>query len=117
MTILQILKINYILEFYNVSKWVTLKKQTGRLFAPKILKDFVDIDEIPPALERYLKAETELKSELSTNIELEMVPLMKLSSLPEHIHIKTRETSQNTDLHLREFLGIIKPCSPYRLSW
>ena len=39
---------------------------------------------------------------------MESIPLEKLSSLVEDIHIKTREASQNTDLHMREFLGINK---------
>ena len=33
---------------------------------------------------------------------------MKLSSLAEDIQVKTREGSQNTDLEMREFLGIDK---------
>ena len=33
---------------------------------------------------------------------------MEHSSLVEYIHVKTREVSQNTDLDIREFLGIDK---------
>ena len=33
---------------------------------------------------------------------------MEHSSLVEYIHVKTREVSQNTDLDMREFLGIDK---------
>ena len=33
---------------------------------------------------------------------------MELSSLVKNIHIKTREASQNTNLEMREFLGIDK---------
>ena len=44
-----------------------------------------------------------LKMNCRTDIELEPVPLMELSSLPEHIHVKTRETSQNTDLYMGEY--------------
>ena len=39
---------------------------------------------------------------------MESIPLMELSSLVEDIHVKTREASQNTDLDMREFLGIDK---------
>ena len=39
---------------------------------------------------------------------MQSIPLEKLSSLVEDIHVKTREASQNTDLDIREFLGIIK---------
>ena len=51
---------------------------------------------------RWSNLSSELENELSTDIELEPVPLMELSSLPEHIHVKTRETSQNTDLYMGE---------------
>ena len=37
---------------------------------------------------------------------MESIPLEDLSSLVEDIHVKTREASQNTDLDMREFLGI-----------
>ena len=39
---------------------------------------------------------------------MDSIPLEELSSLVEDIHIKTREASQNTDLDMREFLGIDK---------
>ena len=39
---------------------------------------------------------------------MESIPLENLSSLAEDVHIKTREASQNTDLDMREFLGIDK---------
>ena len=37
---------------------------------------------------------------------MESIPLEDLSSLVEDIHVKTREASLNTDLDMREFLGI-----------
>ena len=52
-----------------------------------------------------------LQLNLSVNyqhIEMESIPFMELSSLVEDIHVKTREVSQNTDLDMREFLGIDK---------
>ena len=39
---------------------------------------------------------------------MESILLGKLSSLVEYIHVKTREASQNTNLDMREFLGIDK---------
>ena len=39
---------------------------------------------------------------------MESIPLRELSSLAEDIHVKTREASQNTDLDMREFIGIDK---------
>ena len=39
---------------------------------------------------------------------MESIPSEKLLSLTEEIHVKTQEVSQNTDLDMREFLGIGK---------
>ena len=105
-------------EFDNGDKWVSLAKQTGEILEPKTLRDrfgglkgmkiFLDTDEIPPALERSFKAATNFKRELPTDIEMESISLMAISSLTEDVHVKTREASQNTDLDVREFLGIDK---------
>ena len=90
----------------------------SEFFAPKILRDrfggvntmkiFLGIDKTPPALERSLKAAARLNRDLPTDLEMESIPLEDLSSLVEDIHIKTREASQNTDLDMKEFLGIDK---------
>ena len=39
---------------------------------------------------------------------MESIPLEELSSLIEGIHVKIRAASQNTNLDMREFLGIDK---------
>ena len=72
------------------------------------MKSVLSLDEMPPALERSLKAATKLKAGLPTNLEMESIPLKELSSLVEDINVQTREASQNTDLDMREFLGIHK---------
>ena len=72
------------------------------------MKNFLGIDKTPPALEKSFKAATKLIYELPTDLEMEIIPLKDLSSLVDGIHIKTREASQNTDLDMREFLGIDK---------
>ena len=59
-------------------------------------------------MERSFKAATKLRRELPTDIETESIPLMELSSLVEDIHVKKWEASQNTDLNMRESLGIDK---------
>ena len=46
--------------------------------------------------------------ELPTDIEMESISLEELVSLVEDIHVKTRDASHNTDLDMREFLGIGK---------
>ena len=55
-----------------------------------------------------ISAASKLKSELPTDLQMESIPLKELSSLVEDIRAKTRESSQNTDLDIREFLGIDK---------
>ena len=97
---------------------VPLTKQTGEFLAARTLRDrfggvnamknFLGIDKTPPALERFFKAATKLKGELSTDLQIESIPLEGLSSLVEDIHVKTREASQNTKLDMQEFLGIDK---------
>ena len=72
------------------------------------MKKILGVDKTPPTLERSFKAATKLKSELPTDLEMESIPLEELSSLVEDIHIKTREASQNTNLDMREVLGIDK---------
>ena len=72
------------------------------------MKNVLGVDKTPPALERSFRAATKLSRKLPTDLEMESIPLEELSSLLEDIHVKTREASQNTDLDMREFLGINK---------
>ena len=72
------------------------------------MKNFLGIDTTPPLLERSISAASKLKSKLPTDLQMESMPLEELSSLVEDIHVQTREASQNTDLHMREYLGIDK---------
>ena len=58
--------------------------------------------------DRSFKAGTKLKCELPTDIVMETVTLMKLTSLAEDIHVKTQKASENTDHDMGEFLGIDK---------
>ena len=99
--------------------WQSLtNKRTGEILGPKTLRERFDglttmksvlsLDETPSVLEGSFKAADELRRELPTDLETESIPLEELSSLAEYIHVKTREVSQNTDLDMREFLGIDK---------
>ena len=65
------------------------------------MKSVLNLNETPFALERSFKAATKLKRELPTDIEMESIPLMELSSLVEDIHIKTGQELQNTDLDMQ----------------
>ena len=69
------------------------------------MKNFLGIN-TRPLLERLTSAASKLKSELPTDLKMESILLKELSSLIENTHIKTREPSQNSDLDMREFLGI-----------
>ena len=83
----------------------TLREKCGGL---NIMKSVLSLDEKPSALERLIKATSNLKSDLPTDLQMESIPLKAFSSLVENIHIKTREASHNTNLDMREFLGIDK---------
>ena len=72
------------------------------------MKNFLAINKTPSTLERSFKAATKLRRELLTDIQMESIPLMKLSSLAEDILIKTGEALQNTHPDMREILRIDK---------
>ena len=101
------------------NQWQSLtNKRTGEFLAAKtlrekfgglnIIKSVLSLDKTPPSLERLISAASKLKAELPTDLQMESIPLKELLSLTEEIHIKKRETSQNTDLDTREFLVIDK---------
>ena len=72
------------------------------------MKSVLGLDQTPSTLEKSFKAATKLRYGLRTDIEMKSIPLEELLSLVEDIHVKTREALQNTDLDMREFLGIDK---------
>ena len=43
---------------------------------------------------------------------MESIPLTELPSLNKDVYANTRETSQNTDINIQEFLGIDKIFQP-----
>ena len=67
------------------------------------MENFLGIETTLPSLERSISAATKLEAELPTDLQMESIPLQELSSLTEEIHIKTRESSQQTSLDMREF--------------
>ena len=83
----------------------TLREKFGGL---NTMKNVLSLDETPSTLERSVRAATKLKSEILTDVQMEIIPLKDLSSLAEGIHPKTREASQQTSLDMREILGIDK---------
>ena len=107
------------LLWYNGEIWVSLTNQpTDEFLVISTLRtkfggltpmiNFLNLEQTPPSIDRSVKAANLLKSEIPTQTDIETIPLSDLSSLVQDIRIKTRETSQNTDLDMREFLGIDK---------
>ena len=101
------------------NQWRSLtNKRTGEFLAAKtlrekfgglnIIKSVLSLDKTPPLLERLISAASKLKAELPTDLQMESIPLKELSSLAEDIYTKMREASQQTELDMREFLGISK---------
>ena len=79
------------------------------------MKSVLGLDETPSALERSFKTASKLSRELPTDLR-ESMPLENLSFLAEDIHFKKGEASQNTDLDMREFLGLIRPYRAYEVN-
>ena len=73
-----------------------------------VMKSFLGNDETLSVKERSFKAATKFNCELRADIEMENMYLRNLLSLAEDIHAKTREASQNTNLDMREYLGMDK---------
>ena len=105
------------LFFDGNNQWQSLTNKRASEFLPEktlrekfgvlnIMKNVLSLDDTPSAFERSLKTATKLKTELPTDLQMESIPLGELSSLAANIHIKTQEAPQNTDLDMREFLGI-----------
>ena len=101
------------------NQWQSLtSKRTGEFLAAKtlrekfgglnIIKSVLSLDKTPPSLERLISVASKLKAELPTDLQMESIPLKELSSLAEDIYTKMREASQQTELDMREFLGISK---------
>ena len=67
-------------------------------------------------MERSVTVATKVTSELLTDLQMDSIPLKELSPLAEEINLKTREESQQTNLDMREFLGIDNAYKAYRVN-
>ena len=85
----------------KTGEFLASKTSTDKFGGLFVIKKFQGINEIAHALERYFKAATKHRHELPADIEMERIPLMQLSSLAEHIYVKTREASQNADIDMQ----------------
>ena len=67
------------------------------------MKSVLNLDETPSALYISFKAATKVSRELPTNIEMESIPLMELSSLVEDIMLKHEKHRKIPTMTLENF--------------
>ena len=105
------------LQFFDGETWVSLtNKRTGKFLAKSTLRNkFGGIKRMKRILsiegdvfDQSFTAAKKLQDQLPTDLEMQDIPLQDLSTLAEQVHIATREVATNTDLDMREFLGIDK---------
>ena len=72
------------------------------------MKRILSIKGDVPDLDRSRTFAKTLQEKLSTDLEMEEIPLQHLSHLAKQVHVATREAATNTDLDMKEFLGIDK---------
>ena len=109
--------------------WQSLtNKRTGEFLAARtlrekfselnIIKSVLSLHETPSALERPFKAATKLRCELPTDIEMESVPLMELSSLVEDIYyIRHEKHRKIMTLTCENFYESRRPYKAYRVNF
>ena len=103
-------------------------KRTGEFLAARtlrekfselnIIKSVLSLHETPSALEKPFKAATKLRCELPTDIEMESVPLMELSSLVEDIYdIRHEKHRKIMTLTCENFYESRRPYKAYRVNF
>ena len=93
----------------------TLREKFGGLY---IMKSVLSLDETPSARGRTFKAATKLRCELPTDIEMESVPLMELSSLVEDIYdIRHEKHRKIMTLTCENFYESRRPYKAYRVNF
>ena len=82
------------------------------------MKNFASIDRTPPALERLLSPASKLKSELPTDLRMESIPPVELSSLLEDIFLLKHEKHHKIPTLICEnFLVLRRPYKAYRVNF
>ena len=98
-------------SFYDGEDWVSLtNKRTGEFLAKTTIRNkFGGENRMKRILSIYdVSFAKKLQEQLPTDLEMENIPLQDLGNLAEQVHVATREAATNTDLDMREFLGIDK---------
>ena len=107
------------LKFFNGQDWVLLtNKRTGEFLVKtsierlmggvNVMKNMLGLDETPSRLERSKTAARKLASIIPTDLQMDNIPLQDLSKTITTVEHEVKEASQNTDLDMREMLGLDK---------
>ena len=103
----------------NKDEWVLLtNKRTGEFLVKatierlmggvNVMKNMLGLDETPSRLERSRTAARKLASIIPTDLQMDNIPLQDLSKTITTVEHEVKEASQNTDLDMREMLGLDK---------
>ena len=99
------------LKFFNGQDWVLLTKRTGEFLVKtsierlmggvNVMKNMLGLDETPSRL-----AARKLASIIPTDLQMDNISMEDLSRTITTVEHKVNEASQNTDLNMREMLGL-----------
>ena len=103
----------------NKDEWVLLtNKRTGEFLVKasierlmggvNVMKNMLGLDETPSLLERSKTAARKLASIIPTDLQMDNISLQDLSKTISTVEHEVKEASQNTDLDMREMLGLDK---------
>ena len=107
------------LKFFNGQDWVLLtNKRTGEFLVKtsierlmggvNVMKNMLGLDETPSRLERSKTAARKLASIIPTDLQMDNISMEDLSRTITTVEHEVKEASQNTDLNMREMLGLDK---------
>ena len=107
------------LKFFNGQDWILLtNKHTGGFLAEgslirkmggaNAMKNMLGLDTTPSQSERSKTAARKLASIIPTDLQMDNISMEDLSRTITTIEHEVKEASQNTDLNMREMLGLDK---------
>ena len=107
------------LKFFNGQDWVLLtNKRTGEFLVKtsierlmggvNVMKNMLGLDETPSRLERSKTTARKLASIIPTDLQMDNISMEDLSRTITTVEHEVKEASQNTDLNMREMLGLDK---------
>ena len=107
------------LKFFNGQDWILLtNKHTGGFLAEgslirkmggaNAMKNMLGLDTTPSQSERSKTAARKLASIIPTDLQMDNISMEDLSRTITTVEHEVKEASQNTDLNMREMLGLDK---------